>query len=90
MSIKNIYIKKIIAIVGIFVGLIICGSGFSDNVSIVSSEKYGGEAYTGIQNASARTANNVMNLERTFLKVTGILTILNYTYKLFDDKEEKE
>ena len=48
-----------------------------------TSEKYGGDAYTGIQNAAAQTANNILYLGKTirtaltsFLAIQGLAMIL--------------
>lgn len=49
----------IVGIVSIFLAIKCFGY---ETGSYVSTEKYGGDAYTGIQNASSKTANNVMYL----------------------------
>ena len=62
-------IIKIIASALLFVwGIIIMFFGISDNTSFyfygnyTANETYGGDAYTGIQNAAADTANNISEL----------------------------
>ena len=49
------------------------------------SERYGGDAYTGIQNAAAQTANNIRYLAEIIqiglggiLLIAGLLIILHY------------
>lgn len=54
--------------------------------SYVNFEKYGGDAYTGIQNAAADTANNILCLNETIQIMFGILLIviglLSFSYFL--------
>lgn len=44
----------------------------SNSVGYVYHEKYGGDAYTGIQNAAADTANNISYLGRTLEGFEGL------------------
>lgn len=55
-----------------------------------SSERYGGDAYTGIQNAAAQTANNVQDLAQIaqqgfafVLMAAGLITVFVFASKLF-------
>lgn len=56
-------LRKVIAVLGILLGLASAILGISIygmyDGSYEWSETYGGDAYTGIQNAAAQTANNV-------------------------------
>lgn len=71
--------KTLALILGI-VSLVLCVVVFSGSVGYRESFlQYGGDAYTGMQNASAQTANNVMYLGQTirmalafFLAVQGL------------------
>ena len=40
------------------------------------NETYGGDAYTGIQNAAARSANNVRLLTKAVNKISGMIFII--------------
>ena len=58
----------------------------------ISQKEYGGDAYTGIQNACAQTATNVYNtyeliqtISQIFLIVLGTLIVLHYIEKLFEN-----
>lgn len=96
--------KIILSAVGILVGVVIIFIALRDNYynlyrcEHVKQKIYGGEAYTGIQNAGAETANNVSMLynliqytSKIFLIVLGILIILHYAEKLFENiKKLKE
>ena len=77
--------KNNVLIIG-FIGLIILGISmisYSEDSSnagrSASSETYGGDAYTGIQQAAATTANNVDKENDNFLyyiKCNGIFYII--------------
>ena len=54
------------------------------------STEYGGEAYTGIQNAAAQTANNVIDLAQVvrdgiscLLIAVGLIVIFGFMFKLY-------
>lgn len=57
--------KKIACFIGIVFGIIAIILSFTvrdlDNGSYESNKSYGGDAYTGIQNAAAQAANNVQD-----------------------------
>ena len=63
---KDYVMKKTISIIGAAAGaLSVCFSFYIlslDTGSWVGSVQYGGDAYTGIQNAAATTANNLTDL----------------------------
>jgi len=89
--------KNNVLIIG-FIGLIILGISmisYSEDSSnagrSASSETYGGDAYTGIQQAAATTANNVDKENDNFLyyiKCNGIFYIIvgavGITYSAID------
>lgn len=89
--------KNNVLIIG-FIGLIILGISmisYSEDSSnagrSASSETYGGDAYTGIQQATATTANNVDKENDNFLyyiKCNGIFYIIvgavGITYSAID------
>ncbi len=61
----------------------------SEQYSYIAKESYGGDAYTGIQNAAVTTAWNVRDLGKAFatamgglLLCGGLLTILTAVYAL--------
>lgn len=79
--------KKGIAVLFILVGLLAVILGFcafgKDTGYYENNNKYGGDAYTGIQNAAAQTANNVQDLSEattfgfgSILLVGGIVLML--------------
>lgn len=84
----------IISVIGIISGFlsILLGfivMGYSDGY-YESAATYGGDAYTGIQNAAAQTANNVKDLASTvkfgifsLLLVLGVAIICFFALKLF-------
>lgn len=85
--------NKTLGIITILVGIYSLILGIAGPISysgaFVSKEAYGGDAYTGIQNASANTANNVDNLgdmcECTFrnaFAIAGILLVVKGTEKI--------
>jgi hypothetical protein len=79
-------VKIIVASLLIAMGIILFYIGFDEiyySSNYTSYETYGGDAYTGIQNAAADTARNVDNLgdlieESTeiFFMFTGIIVVL--------------
>ncbi|WP_034451153.1 hypothetical protein [Butyrivibrio sp. AE2032] len=88
--------KKISNIAGIISGIIsIVFSFVIKSMSAGSYERsqtYGGDAYTGIQNASAQAANNVKDLTLlvqsgifAFLLVFGIALICFFLSRLFEE-----
>lgn len=83
----NFNMKKILAIAFVVIGLLSVILGLSayglDTGYYESSSAYGGDAYTGIQNAAAQTANNVRYVTEavasvggSILLVTGLVLIL--------------
>lgn len=95
--------KRTISIFGIITGIIIIIIGltnFNANYcSYVSKETYGGDAYTGIQQAAAQAANNAYYINRNLVLfcriafiITGVLVILHYLCILSECKKtiEKE
>lgn len=83
--ITNVF-EVITGFVSIIAGVI---TGFKSNPSaIVLPETYGGDAYTGIQNAAASTANNLYDLVNimqncfaTLLIIIGFITIFYFISK---------
>lgn len=62
----------ILGIISIIWGLSLTYTGISS-----LSETYGGDAYTGIQNAASRTANNINELGNTLcVGLKGILIVM--------------
>ena len=75
--------KKAASILGMVSSVISFCSGVYIYLSLpfygwgyVNSEKYGGDAYTGIQNAAAYTANNIWRLNHAIQTMFGILLII--------------
>lgn len=71
-----------------------CVSAMSTG-SVELNERYGGDAYTGIQNAAAQTANNVRQLTGVVragiswsLIVFGIAMIAYFGFKCFQTIEK--
>lgn len=61
------------------------------------SNTYGGDAYTGIQNAAAQTANNLIDLAKIakdgigyLLIAIGLISVFYFSIKLFERKQEKD
>lgn len=81
--------KKLFGIALIIIGVLAIVFAFDCNRSwqsdsalgvYVYSEKYGGDAYTGMQNAAAQTANNVLKLtEALTLNMGRLFLILGLT-----------
>ena len=62
----------VLGIISVIWGLSLTYTGISS-----LSETYGGDAYTGIQNASSRTANNINELGNTLcVGLKGILIVM--------------
>ena len=59
---SNKVLSILLALVGIVAIILSIVCFTADSGSFESYERYGGDAYTGIQNASAHTSNNVMHL----------------------------
>ncbi len=77
---KNSGVKPF-CIVGILSGILSIIFGIitlkKDAGSYVSSQSYGGDAYTGIQNASAKSANNIQDLAEILkFGLGGLLIVL--------------
>ncbi len=60
------------------------------------SNTYGGDAYTGIQNAAAQTANNLTSVAEIakdgigyLLIAIGLISVFYFSIKLFERKQEK-
>lgn len=91
------YPKMITSIIGMLSGVLSIILGFCMHCGgyyYTSLEKYGGDAYTGIQNAAAETSRNVYGLGQCvesgfkfLLIVVGIIAICYFTFKLFDTIE---
>lgn len=83
----NIMKKLSFIVIGIvaIVCAIICIS--SDTGSYEAAEFYGGDAYTGIQQAAAQTANNVRTLTELvsfgFAAILGVTGLICIAYGLF-------
>lgn len=93
-------VDRILYILGIVIGLFSAVMGFITyglyDGGWEMSQSYGGDAYTGIQNAAAQTANNVQALADivqfvggTLLVVLGFTLILVFVKKLLKAKKEK-
>ena len=91
--------KMIPALLGVLSGLISLIMSFVVRGmhigGYVSSSTYGGDAYTGIQNAAAETANYVSTLSRVVrsvgadvLLVLGLAIIAYFAYKLLENVED--
>ena len=92
---KGKFICSIIGAIGGFISIILgfVVSGMSTG-SWESSSSYGGDAYTGIQNAAAQTANNVQDLAEILktgmssaLIIFGIAMIAYFGIKFFKNAE---
>ena len=88
---------SMIGIIGGIVSLVFSATVFTlDTGSYVSNNSYGGDAYTGIQNAGAAAARNIMYLSKivqtglgALLAVIGIHMICIYTLKLMNNSQVK-
>lgn len=75
MSKKMFFYKIIIGITIIFLGVNIPDDSYVSYSGDSSEiEKYGGDAYTGIQNAAATTANNVNELGYVVVEIYSNFT----------------
>ena len=83
MSKRMFFYKIIVGLTIITLGFIIAGNSYVNYGGKSSDiEKYGGDAYTGIQNAASTTANNVNELGDVvaeiysdFKSILGIMVI---------------
>lgn len=84
-SVKNKAPKLFLVLSGIFLpifGIIMIVYGAmvhnstGDHFVFASASRYGGDAYTGIQNAAAITANNVRSFGEVYLDTTGMILII--------------
>lgn len=92
--------KRIVYVLGIITGivLIIYGLFYTDySFENVSDSEDGGDAYTGIQNAAAATANNIKELGwmlndllSTIIVASGVLVELHYFEKIAKDVSTHE
>ena len=93
--------KKFFAVLFIVVGLLSIVLSFVAYDSYIggyeSSETYGGDAYPGIQNAAAQTANNVKTLAElvafstgSILLVAGLFMIVFGLFNLVGPKQPKQ
>ena len=92
-------LKKIIYGIGALAGVLavilafVCFGKYEGYTE--SSKSYGGDAYTGIQNASAQAANNTYHLAEitkfaggSILLVIGLISIAGFGAKIVDDLED--
>ncbi len=92
-------LKKIIYGIGALAGVLavilafVCFGKYEGYIE--SSKSYGGDAYTGIQNASAQAANNTYHLAEitkfaggSILLVIGLISIVGFGAKIVDDLED--
>lgn len=82
MSFAKKYFMSICGIVTVILGILaIClGNSVYYSVSYEHNKSYGGDAYTGIQNAAAKTANNVNYLGSTYAETyTLFMTFVGVT-----------
>ncbi|MBQ9862063.1 MAG: zinc-ribbon domain-containing protein [Clostridia bacterium] len=91
--------KLVVCVLGIVLGLVLTVVGFTTYDSslysdYIASESYGGDAYTGIQNAAADTGNNIFSLEWTVREISGVVligfglvTVLYFVLKVFECKK---
>ena len=93
--------KKFFAVLFIVVGLLSIVLSYMAYDSYIgayeSSEAYGGDAYTGIQNAAAQTANNVKALAElvafstgSILLVAGLFMVVYGLFNLVGPKQPKQ
>ena len=99
---KKTFLKKaVFSLLGAISGIVSIVFSFvvfgMSNGSFENSKKYGGDAYTGMQNATAQTANNVQDLCELvqtgiggLLLVVGLALIAYFGSKIYSIyKEEK-
>ena len=76
---KNVLIIGFIALIILGVSMISYANDSSNSGRTTSMESYGGDAYTGIQQASATTANNVYKNNDNllfYIKSNGIFYVI--------------
>lgn len=90
--------KIFVSILGIILGIVVIIIGltaFNDTYKgTVSKEEYGGDAYTGIQQACAQTATNtyhiyeiIQTFSKIFFVILGIFVILHFLTVLCEDSK---
>ena len=77
---------KVLAISLMVFGIVL----FTFNFSNTKYEEYGGDAYTGIQNASADTANNVIEVGGYLVFAIGIMLSCYCDIKKFEYEENQK
>lgn len=81
---------SIIGVVGIILAIVCL---LQDVGKLAETQYFGGDAYTGIQHASAYTANNVLALTKLvkvgFSSLLVLLSLLSFGYGFFSDSETK-
>ena len=69
-------LKKSLLVVGVVAIVLAVAVFLTDVGSRESNEYYGGDAYTGIQQAAAQTANNVQEVGKMIrLGISGVLLV---------------
>lgn len=70
MSFVKRYFKSIVGLTAVILGIVAIVFGWTVNYygSYEQSKSYGGDAYTGIQNAAAQTANNVDQFGNAYIE----------------------
>lgn len=90
--------KNFVSILGIILGIVVIIIGltaFNDTYTdTVSKESYGGDAYTGIQQACAQTATNtyyiyeiIQTSSKIFFVALGIFIILHFLTVLCENSK---
>lgn len=81
---------SIIGVVGIILAIVCL---LQDVGKVAEIQYFGGDAYTGMQQASAYTANNVLALTKLvkvgFSSLLVLLSLLSFGYGFFSDSETK-
>ena len=81
---------SIIGVVGIILAIVCL---LQDVGKVAETQYFGGDAYTGIQHASAYTASNVLALTKLvkvgFSSLLVLLSLLSFGYGFFSDSETK-
>jgi len=93
---KYLNFNTIVSIIGIIIGIVSIGIGImADDFNYhyngtVGRKSYGGDAYTGIQQACAQAATNSYHIyevfqvfSKIFFIIVGLLIVLHYAEKLF-------
>lgn len=92
---KKLKGRRLFIVVGIvaIILAICCANKFVPTASMLM-ETYGGDAYTGIQNAAAKTANTVCYLADVtrfgFSSVLSVMGLMSIAYGLGDIKKKEE